>query len=129
MASREELLNSIEPSMRLDKAFFLKVYGYELTWPGFAEDALARLEILGCSRAREYYNRFVSEYEKNHEEQMKNVAKWYREQCEDEYEDKKRKELSECKKKRTKRNNYKSNQKSNFFLISKELGFRLDKKE
>lgn len=91
MASREELLDSIEPSMRLDKAFFMKVYGYELTWPGFVEDALTRLEILGCSRAREYYNRFVSEYEKEHDQQMKNVAKWYREQCEDEYEDKKRK--------------------------------------
>lgn len=95
MASREELLDSIEPSMRLDKAFFLKVYGYELTWPGFVEDALTRLEILGCSRAREYYNRFVSEYEKEHDQQMKNVAKWYREQCENEFEEKERKAASE----------------------------------
>ena len=37
MASREELLQSIGPDMRLDKWFFLRIYGYELTWPGFAE--------------------------------------------------------------------------------------------
>ena len=58
MASRRELLDSISCDMRLDKSFFMKIYGYELTWPGFAEDALTRLEFLGCSRAREYYNRF-----------------------------------------------------------------------
>ena len=68
MASRRELLDSISCDMRLDKSFFMKIYGYELTWPGFAEDALTRLEFLGCSRAREYYNRFVNEYEKEHEE-------------------------------------------------------------
>lgn len=95
MASRRELLDSISCDMRLDKSFFMKIYGYELTWAGFAEDALARLEILGCSRAREYYNRFVSEYEKEHDQQMKNVAKWYRKQCQDEYEDKKRKAARE----------------------------------
>ena len=47
MASRRELLDSISCDMRLDKSFFMKIYGYELTWPGFAEDALTRLEFLG----------------------------------------------------------------------------------
>ena len=124
MASRRELLDSISCNMRLDKSFFMKIYGYELTWAGFAEDALTRLEFLGCSRAREYYNRFVNEYEKEHDQQMKNVAKWYKKQCENESES--RKAASECREKRTKINNYKSNLKSNFFLISKELDFQLD---
>ena len=97
MASRRELLDSISCDMRLDKSFFMKIYGYELTWPGFAEDALTRLEFLGCSKAREYYNRFVNEYEKEHEQQMKNVAKWYKKQCEN--ESKSRKAASECREK------------------------------
>ena len=36
MASREELLQSIQPGMRLDKDFFMRIYGYELTYPGFS---------------------------------------------------------------------------------------------
>lgn len=43
MASRKELLATITPDMRLTRAFFLKVYGYELTWPGFAENVLTRM--------------------------------------------------------------------------------------
>lgn len=96
MASKRELLDSISCDMRLDKSFFIKIYGYELTWAGFAEDALARLEILGCSNAREYYNRFVNEYEKEHEQQMKNVAEWYKKQCENDSES--RKVVSESRK-------------------------------
>ena len=61
MVSREELLQSIRPSMKLDRAFFLRVYGYEITWPGFVETALHRFEVLGCTRAREYYQKTVSD--------------------------------------------------------------------
>lgn len=52
MASKDELLSTIIPNMRLTRVFFLKVYGYELTWPGFAEIALTKLEEQGCSKAR-----------------------------------------------------------------------------
>lgn len=79
MASREELLKSIKPGMKLTKNFFLQIYGYELTWPGFAENALTRLEILGCNKARNYYTCMVAEYNHNHEKEMKNVAKWLKE--------------------------------------------------
>lgn len=61
MASRRELLDSLKPGMHLDKNFFLKVYGYEITRPGFAEDVIKRLEILGCSKAREYYTCIVTD--------------------------------------------------------------------
>lgn len=98
MASKRGLLDSISLDMKLNKAFFMKVYGYELTYPGFAEDVLVRLEFLGCSRAREYYNHFVSEYEKEHDRQMKNVAKWYRKKCEEAFEEKKRKAVNELRK-------------------------------
>ena len=103
MASRRELLDSISCDMRLDKSFFMKIYGYELTWPGFAEDALTRLEFLGCSRAREYYNRFVNEYEKEHDQQMKNVAKWYKKQCENESKSRKAARKRNSKKRRSRR--------------------------
>ena len=82
MASRQELLSSINPGMKLDYNFFLRIYGYELTWPGFAENALTRMEILGCSKARNYYTCIVNEYNHRHEKEMKNVAAWYRDQIE-----------------------------------------------
>ena len=59
MASREELLQSIRPGMKLNRAFFLKVYGYEITWPGFQDTAIKALEDAGCSKAREYYDSVV----------------------------------------------------------------------
>ena len=80
MASSEELLDSIQPDMKLTKNFFMRVYGYELTWPGFAEIALSELEIAGCGKARAYYQQFVDEYEKKHDEEMKKAAEWYKNQ-------------------------------------------------
>lgn len=78
MASKDELLSTIIPNMRLTRDFFLKVYGYELTWPGFAENVLTRMEILGCSKARDYYTCVVAEYEHNHEKELKAAAEWYK---------------------------------------------------
>lgn len=80
MASKDELLSTITPDMRLTRAFFLKVYGYELTWPGFAEIALTKLKEQGCSKARTYYADIVAAYEQEHENDMKRVAEWYRKQ-------------------------------------------------
>lgn len=77
MASRWELLQSIRPGMTLDKNFFLRIYGYELTWPGFAEVALTKLQGAGCDKARNYYTCIVAEYEYNNEKVLKNVAEWY----------------------------------------------------
>ena len=64
MAGSRELLDSLKPGMHLDKNFFLKVYGHEITRPGFAENVIKRLEILGCSKAREYYTCVVTELAK-----------------------------------------------------------------
>ena len=63
--------------MRLDKNFFLKIYGYELTWPGFAEVALTKLQGVGCNKARNYYTCIVVEQQYNDESVLKNVAEWY----------------------------------------------------
>lgn len=90
MPSREELLQGIHPGMRLEKVFFLRVYGYEITWPGFAEQVLAVLEQAGCSRAREYYDSIVQEYETQYMAGMQSTFKWYREKCEKEWKDRKK---------------------------------------
>lgn len=79
MASRRELLDSLKPGMHLDKNFFLKIYGYDITRPGFADDVIRRLEILGCSKARDYYTCIVSEYNHKHDQEMKRVSEWYAE--------------------------------------------------
>lgn len=91
-----ELLESIQLGMRLDKGFFLKVYGYELTWPGFADTVLHRLEQAGCSNAQNYYNSIVTVYESKRDKEMKEVSVWYREQLAKETENKKRKAASEA---------------------------------
>ncbi|KJJ71702.1 hypothetical protein [Clostridium sp. FS41] len=86
-ASKEQLLQSISPIMNLTKSFFKRVYGYELTWPGFADQALIVLKGAGCSRAREYYDSIVQKYESQYVAGMKSTLKWYCEKCEKEWRD------------------------------------------
>lgn len=81
MASREELLQSIQPGMKIYKSLFLKIYGYEISYPGFRDTAIKALEDAGCSRAREYYDSIIGEYEKECREQIKEAGRWYFEEC------------------------------------------------
>lgn len=83
----EEFINSFKP-MPLTKAFFLKIYGYELTWPGSTERCLQRLEELGSSRARKLYAAVVADYEEKQEKTTQEVAAWYAEQLERKYSNK-----------------------------------------
>lgn len=92
---KDELLHSFGTGMKLYKSTFLKIYGYELTYPGYAEKALSWLEMLGCSKARIYYSGVVAEYEHQHEKEMKSAAHWYKGQCENEFENMKRKAVRE----------------------------------
>lgn len=80
MPSKEELLSSIQPGMKLTKNLFMRIYGYEISFPGFAEIALSDLEEAGCGKARSYYQQFIGEYEKKHDEEIKAVASWFRKQ-------------------------------------------------
>ena len=84
--TKEKFLANICPDMKLDKAFFLKIYGYEITWPGFAETALRALEDAGCSKARSYYTSIVDAYERKRDEELKPVAKWLREKIDSDFE-------------------------------------------
>lgn len=95
---RKSFLHSFSCDMKLYRSTFMKILGYDITTPGFAEDALTRLEILGCSRAREYYEAVRSEWQQEHDAQMKSVAHWYRGQCENEFENMKRKAVRESRK-------------------------------
>lgn len=88
MVGCEELLRSIQPGMKLYRSLFLKIYGYELTWPGFKETAIKALEEAGCGRAKEYYDSIVGEYEKRCREQMKEAGAWYLEECNKEWKKK-----------------------------------------
>lgn len=92
---RKPFLHSFSCDMKLYKSTFKKILGFELTTPGFAEDALTRLEILGCSRAREYYETVRSEWQQEHDAQMKRAAEWSRDQWANEWENTKRKAVRE----------------------------------
>ncbi len=76
----QELLQSVRPDMRLTKNFFKRMYGWETDYPGFADQAISALETAGCSRAREYYDKWVQEYEAERDAMLKRVSVWYAEE-------------------------------------------------
>ena len=80
--NRESLLALIQPDMRLTKEFMKRVYSFNMYHPGFSEQAIAALEQAGCSKARNYYEEWVAEYEAAYNAEMKEVAHWYRLECE-----------------------------------------------
>ncbi len=63
LTSKEELLASIKPDMRLTKSFIKRIYGYGVTDASFPDKAITALEAAGCSKARQYYKDWVKEYE------------------------------------------------------------------
>lgn len=81
MPSKDELLQSIHPGMRLDKAFFLRVYGYEISFPGFKELAIRMLEDAGCGKARSYYDEIIGEYQRGRDAEIRPVAADYALEC------------------------------------------------
>lgn len=85
--TRQQLLESIRPGMKLDKAFFLRIYADEITWPGSADKAIRKLEEAGCSRAREYYNKTFAEYQRKRDEELRPIARQIRRRWEAEFRD------------------------------------------
>lgn len=93
--TKERFLAAFSAEMELPKSVFKKIYGYEISFPGFAERALSRLESLECGGARESYDHFVNEYEDRRREEMKSVARWYQDWYDGQYERKGGDELRE----------------------------------
>ena len=87
-ASREQLLQSISPDMKLTKGFFRRIYGYELFSPGFREQAINALEAAGCTRARIYYDDVIGEYQRNRDKELKPITDIYIKECNREWEQK-----------------------------------------
>lgn len=99
--NRESLLALIQPDMKLTKEFLKGIYAFEISYPGFSEQAIAALEAAGCSKARQYYGDWVNEYETARNAELKEVAHWYRLECEKQWE-KRRKEGGEQRKREEK---------------------------
>ena len=89
--NKEALLALIQPDMKLTKEFMKRTYSFELDYPGFSEEVIAALEKVGCVRAREHYAAWVKDHKAAYEAEMKEVAHWYRLECERQCE-KRRKE-------------------------------------
>ena len=68
--NKEELLNLIKKGMVCDEEFLKKVYGYEISYPGYAEKALCKLEEVGVESARGDYARVRNYWESNGEKNM-----------------------------------------------------------
>ena len=101
MASREELLQSIKPDMKLTWDFFKKIYGYEISFPGFAEVALKALEDAGSTHSRQHYKKFVNDYEQKKQEELYPVAVDYVKKLEAQWEKKEREREKLSKEKKT----------------------------
>ena len=120
--SKEELLASIRPDMKLTWDFFKRIYGYEITWPGFADRALTALEAVGCSRARDYYLTWVSKYEAEQAAEMKKVAAWYAEECKRQWE--KRQKEGERERAKQQQTQWQQSSRERWAEMSETLGFQ-----
>lgn len=87
-SSKEQLLENIGPEMNLTKGFFLKIYGYEISYPGFKETAIRTLEEAGCMKARAYYDEIIGEYQRQQDEAIRPVAAEYAKECNKRWEQK-----------------------------------------
>ena len=71
MSYRQELIDSIHPEMKLNKAFFRKIYAYSIYHPEFADEVIKVLIDAGCSKAKVYYDDVVSECRQKQDEAFK----------------------------------------------------------
>ena len=122
LPSKDELLNSIRPDMRLTKDFFRRVYGYEISYPGFAEQAITLLETAGCLKAGNYYEAWVNEFEAIYEAGMREVSAWYAEQCKRQWE--KIQKEGEAVRARQQQTQWQQGNQERWEGISKTLGFQ-----
>lgn len=95
--NKQQLLDSINPNMKLTESFFKRIYAYEVTWPGFAEMALKKLEEAGSTRARGYYEQFSRKYEEEYNNAMKAGGEYLLKQREQERQQKERKKVRKWK--------------------------------
>ncbi|NBK94372.1 hypothetical protein D5278_20945 [bacterium 1XD21-13] len=123
--SKEKLLASINPDMHLTKGFLKRIYGYSITEPEFAEQALTALEQAGCSKAQTYYKDWVNEYAAAYDAAMKPVADWYSRECEKAWEAK----VKEVRASRRKKQKTKPSRQERWTELSEALGFPSTKKE
>lgn len=92
LMNRQKFKETIKPDMKLTKRTFLNILAYDISTPGYADDMLARMELLGCTNARKYYAGVKAEWEYSHEKGMKSAAERHRKQ------DFNRKEVKELRK-------------------------------
>lgn len=62
------------------------MYGYEISFPGFAVEAIQALKEAGCSKARKYYDMTVTEYQARNDKELRLIAKQIIKQSEVEWE-------------------------------------------
>lgn len=84
--TKEKLLSSIQIGMKLDKEFFRKIYGYEITWPGFKEIAIKKMQTFGYDDAQKLYDEVVSEHENKSCQSLKETAVWLSKKINSDYE-------------------------------------------
>lgn len=122
--SKDKFLASINPDTHLTKDFLKRIYGYSITEPKFAAQAIAALEQAGCSKAQAYYSEWVADYEATYDAMMKPVAKWYRRECEKAWEAK----IKEVRTLREKEKRTRQNRQQQWAELSEMLGFPSMKK-
>lgn len=103
--SKEVFLEQMHAGMRLYKSTFKRIYGWEISYPGFAEQAISNLEALGCKKAWDYYEAVRAEIDEQYDQEMKKAAAWYADECKKHQKELQRKEMAESRESLTKMSN------------------------
>lgn len=74
LPSKDKLLQSIRPGMKLFQSFFMKLYGYGISDSTVVSNVLDRLRAAGCTKGETYYSDIVKEYQRQQAEEQKKVV-------------------------------------------------------
>lgn len=125
--NKEAFLAQMYAGMHLYRSTFKKIYGFELSYPGFADQAISRLEDLGCKKARDYYEAVRAEIDEQHDQDMKNAAAWYADECKRHQE--KEQKGGRRERARQQQTQWQQSGRERWMEMSEVLGFQLIAKE
>lgn len=125
--NKEALLDQMHTGMHLYRSTFKKIYGYELSYPGFAEQAISRLEDLGCKKARDYYETVRAEIDEQYAQEMTKAGAWYADECKRHQE--KEQKGGRRERARQQQTQWQQSGRERWMEMSEVLGFQLIAKE
>ncbi len=73
---KQRLLDSLRPGIQVTHDLLKHIYGWEMDYPGFADQTIAALEKAGCQQARELYAQAVAKIDAEFDAAYKEAGAW-----------------------------------------------------